>query len=75
MDPMYVANEGKAVVFVVAADADTVLEALHEHPEGEGAAVIGEVVAEHPGLVAGRTALGATRVISTQIGEQLPRIC
>jgi hydrogenase expression/formation protein HypE len=75
MDPMYVANEGKAVVFVVAADADTVLEALHEHPEGEGAVVIGEVVAEHPGLVAGRTALGATRVISTQIGEQLPRIC
>lgn len=75
MDPMYVANEGKAVVFVAAADADTVLEALREHSEGEGAVVIGEVVAEHPGLVAGRTALGATRVISTQIGEQLPRIC
>ncbi|MEA2058418.1 MAG: hydrogenase expression/formation protein HypE [Actinomycetota bacterium] len=75
MDPMYVANEGKAVVFVAAVDADTVLEALRGHPEGEGAVVIGEVVAEHPGLVAGRTALGATRVISTQIGEQLPRIC
>ncbi len=75
MDPMYVANEGKAVVFVAAADADTVLEAMHRHPEGREAVVIGEVVAEHPGLVAGRTALGSTRVIATQIGEQLPRIC
>ena len=75
MDPMYVANEGKAVVFVAAADADTVLEAMRRHPEGRDAVVIGEVVAEHPGLVAGRTALGSTRVIATQIGEQLPRIC
>jgi hydrogenase expression/formation protein HypE len=75
MDPMYVANEGKAVVFVAAADADTVLEEMRRHPEGRDAVVIGEVVAEHPGLVAGRTALGSTRVIATQIGEQLPRIC
>ena len=75
MDPLYVANEGKAVVFVAAADADTVLEAMRRHPEGRDAVVIGEVVAEHPGLVAGRTALGSTRVIATQIGEQLPRIC
>jgi len=75
MDPMYVANEGKVVAFVAPEDADGVVEAMGAHAEGQAATVIGEVVAGHPGIVAGRTALGATRVIGTQIGEQLPRIC
>jgi hydrogenase expression/formation protein HypE len=75
MDPMYVANEGKVVVFVPAADADRVLEAMRAHPEGVNAAVIGEVTDTHRGMVAARTALGATRVVDMQVGEQLPRIC
>jgi hydrogenase expression/formation protein HypE len=32
-------------------------------------------VAEHPGLVAIRTALGGSRVVPLPLGEQLPRIC
>jgi hydrogenase expression/formation protein HypE len=32
-------------------------------------------VAEHPGTVVARTALGGTRVVTLPIGEQLPRIC
>lgn len=75
LDPMYVANEGKLVAFVPREHADAVLAALRAHPLGAGATVIGEVVAEHPGMVVATTALGGTRVVDTPIGEQLPRIC
>ena len=75
MDPMYVANEGKVVAIVAAADADAVVSAMRSHDVGRNAVRIGDVVTEHPGLVAARTLLGATRVVDTQVGEQLPRIC
>jgi hydrogenase expression/formation protein HypE len=42
---------------------------------GAGATVIGEIVDNHPGIVVAKTAIGATRVVDTQVGEQLPRIC
>ena len=45
------------------------------HPQGGRAAVIGECVTDHPGMVSARTALGGTRVVDLPIGEQLPRIC
>lgn len=75
LDPMYVANEGKLVAFVPRTHAEAVLEAMRAHPLGAGAAVIGECVDEHPGMVVARTALGGTRVVDTPLGEQLPRIC
>jgi hydrogenase expression/formation protein HypE len=75
LDPFYVANEGKLVAIVARDDADAALAAMRAHPRGAGAAVIGEVVAEHPGMVVARTGLGGTRVVDLPIGEQLPRIC
>ncbi|MEU1994844.1 hydrogenase expression/formation protein HypE [Nocardia gamkensis] len=75
LDPMYVANEGKLLAFVAPEDADRVLAAMREHPLGAQAAVIGRCVAEHPGMVVARTALGGTRVVDLPAGEQLPRIC
>jgi len=33
------------------------------------------VTDQHPRVLVGRTEIGAPRVISTQVGEQLPRIC
>ncbi|MFJ9412091.1 hydrogenase expression/formation protein HypE [Streptomyces sp. NPDC101393] len=75
LDPMYVANEGKLVAFVPREHADAVLDAMRAHPLGAGAAVIGEVVEEHPGMVVARTSLGGTRVVDLPLGEQLPRIC
>ncbi len=75
LDPLYVANEGKLIAFVAAHDADRVLAAMHAHPYGGRAAVIGNCVTEHPGMVVARTALGGTRVVDLPIGEQLPRIC
>ena len=75
LDPVYVANEGKAVFFVAPEAAEQVLELLRAHPLGRDAARIGRVTAGHPRLLVARTAMGANRVIPTQIGEQLPRIC
>jgi hydrogenase expression/formation protein HypE len=75
LDPVYVANEGKAVFFVAQDAAAQVLEILHAHPLGRDAAIIGQVTAEHKGMLVARTQMGANRVIAQQIGEQLPRIC
>ncbi|MFG2759995.1 hydrogenase expression/formation protein HypE [Streptomyces wuyuanensis] len=75
LDPMYVANEGKLVAFVPREHADAVLAAMRAHPLGAEAAVIGEAVAAHPGMVVARTGLGGTRVVDLPLGEQLPRIC
>jgi hydrogenase expression/formation protein HypE len=75
LDPVYVANEGKAVFFVAPDAAEKVLAVLRAHPLGREAARIGQVTAEHPRMLVARTAMGANRVIPTQIGEQLPRIC
>ncbi|MGA8727700.1 MAG: hydrogenase expression/formation protein HypE [Terracidiphilus sp.] len=75
LDPVYVANEGKVVFFVASEAAAQVLEVLRAHPLGRDAARIGQVTAQHPRMLVARTGMGANRVIPTQIGEQLPRIC
>jgi hydrogenase expression/formation protein HypE len=75
LDPWYVANEGKLVAFVAPEDAEAVLAAMRAHPHGAEAAIVGECVAEHAGMVVARTGLGGTRVVDLPLGEQLPRIC
>jgi hydrogenase expression/formation protein HypE len=75
MDPLFVANEGKLLAMVPPQHADAVLAAMRAHPRGARAAIIGEVTANHPGMLVAKTAIGAQRVIAMQIGEQLPRIC
>ncbi len=75
MDPIYVANEGKLVAIVAREDAERTLELLRAQPLGARAAIIGEITAEHPGVVVARTGIGGTRVVDMQVGEQLPRIC
>ena len=39
------------------------------------AAIIGEVVPDHPGMVSMKTKIGGTRIVDMLSGEQLPRIC
>ncbi|HET9654535.1 MAG TPA: hydrogenase expression/formation protein HypE [Kineosporiaceae bacterium] len=75
LDPWYVANEGKLVAFVAREDADAVLAAMRAHPYGTQAAIIGECVEDHAGMVVAKTGLGGTRVVDLPLGEQLPRIC
>ncbi len=75
LDPLYVANEGKLVAVVPPEDAERLLETMRRHPLGRDAAVIGEVVADHPGMVTMRSLVGGERVVALLAGEQLPRIC
>jgi hydrogenase expression/formation protein HypE len=75
LDPLYVANEGKLLVIVAAHDVDLVVNAMKSHSLGQQAAVIGEVISDHPGLVMMKTRIGGTRVVDMLSGEQLPRIC
>ena len=75
LDPLYLANEGKLVAIVPAADASRVLAAMRAHPAGSDAAIIGEVSDEPRGIVVLHTGFGGQRIVDMLIGEQLPRIC
>jgi hydrogenase expression/formation protein HypE len=75
LDPLYVANEGKLLAVVAPQMVQAVLGQMQRHPLGRDAAIIGEVVAEHPGMVLMKTQIGGTRVLDVMFGEQLPRIC
>ena len=75
LDPLYVANEGKLLAVVSRADAERVVTAMHGHPEGREARVVGEVVADSSRLVVLRTTVGGRRIVDMLQGEQLPRIC
>ena len=68
-------EEGKLVAIVEERDAHGLLGAMRSHPLGREAAIIGRVVAEHPGRVVLRTLLGTRRAVDMLAGEQLPRIC
>lgn len=74
-DPLYVANEGKLVAIVPKEEAEKVLAVMKSTKYGEGAVIIGEVVAEPKSRVLLKTALGSTRVVDMLAGEMLPRIC
>jgi hydrogenase expression/formation protein HypE len=75
LDPLYVANEGKCLAIVDRTAAEAVLAAMRAHPLGQQAAIIGEVVAEHPRKVFMRSRIGGMRIVDVLSGEQLPRIC
>jgi len=75
LDPLHVANEGKLVALVARADAEKILERMRQNPLGREAAIIGEVVDDHPGMVTMKTRVRGFRVVDMLAGEQLPRIC
>ena len=71
LDPLYVANEGKLIAVVPAADAERLLGVMRSHPLGKDAAMIGEVVDDHPGMVIMRSLIGGERNVVTMLaGEQ-----
>jgi len=75
LDPLYLANEGKLVAIVPGTHGPAVLAALHAHPMGREAAIIGEVCAQPQARVILSTTIGGDRVVDVLFGEQLPRIC
>ena len=75
LDPLYLANEGRLVLFCPPDQADAVIGTLRALPHGQGACVIGRVLPAPAGRVTLRTAFGGARLVDMLIGEQLPRIC
>jgi len=75
LDPLHVANEGRCICVLPAAQAEAALARMRAHPLGQHAAWIGEVAGEAAGLVTLQSRIGATRILDLPSGEQLPRIC
>ncbi|MCL4851211.1 MAG: hydrogenase expression/formation protein HypE [Bryobacteraceae bacterium] len=70
LDPLYVANEGRFIAIVPAAQAESASKLM-----GPDAVQIGGVVDDHPRTVVMRSRIGGNRVVDMLSGEQLPRIC
>jgi len=69
-DPLYVANEGKFVIFVNQKDANKVKKAL-----GQKARIIGKVITSHRKETHLITKIGSSRILPMLESDQLPRIC
>ncbi len=75
LDPLYLANEGKAICIVPEERLDAALTCLRSHDGGRQACRVGTVTEEHPGKVVLQTPIGGKRLLDMLEGEQLPRIC
>ena len=75
IDPLYVANEGKAVLAVESKEANKIIGFLRRHPLGRNARIIGTVVAQPKGRIILRTIFNTERVLDMLTSEPLPRIC
>ncbi len=75
LEPLNVANEGKVVIICDGTDTTAVVRALHSHPLGQEACVIGNIVADPADLVILETRTGGERIVTIPAGEDLPRIC
>lgn len=74
-DPLYLANEGKAVFVVGSDDAENVLREMRNDDLGRNSQIIGEVTEDHRGMVTLKTKVGGNRIVEMLAGGQLPRIC
>ncbi|MFI4937666.1 MAG: hydrogenase expression/formation protein HypE [Candidatus Berkiellales bacterium] len=77
LDPLYVANEGRMVLFIPDENVNQALAILHQFPEGKAATQIGIVSEQRSsiGEVILKTYFGSERALALFSGEQLPRIC
>ncbi|MBM4176177.1 MAG: hydrogenase expression/formation protein HypE [Ignavibacteria bacterium] len=74
-DPLYIANEGKVLIFVPESESKKVLEIMRQHEYGRESQIIGRVTQENPKTVLMKTLIGSKRIVDMISGEQLPRIC
>ena len=74
IDPLEVGNEGKIILGVIEETAEEVLEVLRATKEGKSAKIIGKATDEF-NLVAIKTVVGGRRILTTPVGDPVPRIC
>ena len=75
IDPLYIANEGKAVLVVEPNSAGNILKRLKQHPQGRFAQIIGRIISQPRSTVLLKTTLGTERILDMLTCEPLPRIC
>ncbi|MDO4977089.1 MAG: hydrogenase expression/formation protein HypE [Eubacteriales bacterium] len=75
LEPLYLACEGRLVIFAPKEKAEGIVEALRKLEPSKDAAIIGEVTEEMPGRVVVTTPIGAQTLLPPPGGELLPRIC
>ncbi|MBQ0055453.1 MAG: hydrogenase expression/formation protein HypE [Synergistaceae bacterium] len=75
LEPLYLACEGRLVVFAPAEHAEEIVSALRKVKNSEAAQIIGEVTDELPGRVVMKTEIGTETLLPAPGGELLPRIC
>ncbi|MGB9940695.1 hydrogenase expression/formation protein HypE [Methanosarcina sp.] len=75
LDPLEVANEGKAIIGVKPGFEEEVLSILRQHPYGRDATVIGEVTPDNKGEVILRNRFGGMRYVDVPAGDPIPRVC
>ena len=74
-DPLYLANEGKVVVFVPSEIAPEIFKKMRKNKYGKESKIIGRVVKKSEGKVYLNTTIGGKRIVDMLTAEQLPRIC
>ena len=75
LEPLYLACEGRLVIFTRNETAEAVLDAIRKMPYGKDAAIIGRVTGENTGKVIMKTEIGTWSILPRPGGELLPRIC
>jgi hydrogenase expression/formation protein HypE len=75
LEPLYLACEGRLVVFAPKEKAEALLTVLRKGKYSANAAIIGEVTEDHKGRVVVRTPIGSETLLPPPGGELLPRIC
>lgn len=75
LEPLYLACEGRLVIFAPKEVAPKLVDTLHEGKYSKDAAIIGEVTQDMAGHVIVKTEIGAETLLPPPVGELLPRIC
>ena len=75
LEPLYLACEGRLVIFAPESEAEKIVETLKKGKYSQNAAIIGKVTEDNKGKVIMETEIGSKTVLPQPGGELLPRIC
>lgn len=75
LEPLYLACEGRLVIFAPQDKAEKIVEVLRQGKYSKNAAIIGTVTEENKGRVVMETEIGSQTLLPQPGGELLPRIC
>lgn len=75
LEPLYLACEGRLVIFAPESEAKKIVETLKKGKYSQNAAIIGRVTQDNKGKVIMETEIGSKTVLPQPGGELLPRIC